>query len=302
MIMLINQKKIIILIAIFVFLAGAIGYYIVKYSQPSQPFNQDLITRQGIIICFPSRGTAMSDEWDCDIGLRADDGKYYELENLDAVVPGGEGSLAGGQRVKISGTLVSLPAKYDSDGVIYVSQVITEEETIKPISYCETDRDCGPNQVCADISPVARGVMPKRCWNKDTPLPICLAENTLIDTPDGQRPVEELEKGMLVWTIDAAGNRVVAPIEKIGKTSASERHKVIRLLLKDGRELFVSAGHPLNDGRLIGALKTGDIIDGSSIAELEYLLYQKPYTYDILPDSETGAYWANRIPLKSTLR
>src|SRR5688572_17429441 len=43
----------------------------------------------------------------------------------------------------------------------------------------------------------------------------CLPPATLIATPAGERPVSELRAGDLVWTRDAAGRRVAAPIEQV---------------------------------------------------------------------------------------
>ena len=42
--------------------------------------------------------------------------------------------------------------------------------------------------------------------------PICLTKGTLIDTPSGPVPVEQLHKGMLVWTVDGSGSRVATGV------------------------------------------------------------------------------------------
>lgn len=133
------------------------------------------------------------------------------------------------------------------------------------------------------------------------PCPICLAEGTFIDTPFGKIAVQDLKIGDKVWTKDLAGNRIAAPILTVSKTPVPLTHTVIHLKLEDGRELFVSPGHPVGDGRFIENLLRGDILDGNVIMEIERVAYRKDSTFDILPSGETGFYWANGILLDSTL-
>ncbi len=132
--------------------------------------------------------------------------------------------------------------------------------------------------------------------------PICLAENTLIDTPSGAIPVEELRKGMVIWTVNKSGERVSGIILETSKTPVSPTHKMVHISLKDGREILASPGHPTTDNRTLGELSAGDILDGSIVSTTKTIPYKKSYTYDILPSGETGFYFANRILLNSTLR
>jgi hypothetical protein len=135
----------------------------------------------------------------------------------------------------------------------------------------------------------------------DRPCPICLAEGTLIDTPSGEIAVQDLKVGDKVWTKDPTGNRIAMPILTVSKTPAPLAHEMIHLKLMDGRELFVSPGHPVGDGRFIGELKKGDKLDRSRVIYLEKIPYGKNFTYDILPAGGTGFYWANGTLLDSTL-
>ncbi|MCI0533474.1 Hint domain-containing protein [bacterium] len=133
------------------------------------------------------------------------------------------------------------------------------------------------------------------------PCPICLSEGTLIDTPDGLHPVEDLKKGDAVWTADSFGVRIPAIIIEKGETLAPRGHFMIRLVLEGGRELLVSPGHPTADGRRIADLKQGDIYDHSRIIGAERVSYEGDRTYDILSSGETGFYFANGILIGSTL-
>jgi hypothetical protein len=131
--------------------------------------------------------------------------------------------------------------------------------------------------------------------------PICLAAGTLIDTPSGALPVQSLRPGMLVWTMDGAGRRIAQPLIQVSKTVMPASHQVVHLVLDDGRELWVSPGHPSAEGLLVGQLQVGDRLDGGIILLAERVNYQGYATYDLLPDGETGLYWANGILLASTL-
>ena len=78
----------------------------------------------------------------------------------------------------------------------------------------------------------------------DVGCPVCLAGDTLIDTPLGLILVKDLQVGMSVWTTDRVGHRVPAVVTKTSKVSVPPTHRMVDLVLNDGHELFVSAGHP----------------------------------------------------------
>ena len=129
--------------------------------------------------------------------------------------------------------------------------------------------------------------------------PICLAATARIATPDGAIPVSDLRAGMLVWTVDA-GKRVAAPIAIVRHTPAPFGHRVIRVVLADGRAVVASPGHPTGDGRRMGELNPGDLLDGSRVVTMDFLPYTGD-TWDLLPRSTTGTYWADGVLLGSTL-
>ena len=133
------------------------------------------------------------------------------------------------------------------------------------------------------------------------PCPICMARGTKIATPGGDVVVEALRPGDPVWTLDRLGRRVPAVVVQVGSTPVPAGHEVVRLVLADGRAVFVSPGHPLPDGRPVGDLRTGDPYDGSIVASADRIAYDGGRTFDLLPSGETGVYWANGIALGSTL-
>lgn len=132
--------------------------------------------------------------------------------------------------------------------------------------------------------------------------PICLAAGTWIDTPAGAVRVEDVRPGTLVWTADAAGRRLVAPVERTVRTPVPRDHEVMHIRLEDGRELHASPGHPSASGRPLGTLGVGDTLDGSMVVLAQRVRYAGEATFDILPTGPTKTYWANGVLLVSTLR
>jgi hypothetical protein len=131
--------------------------------------------------------------------------------------------------------------------------------------------------------------------------PICLATNSLVATPNGEIRVQDLRRGMPIWTADASGVKRTAVVLETVKRNLPDTVALVDLVLEDGRELLVSPGHPLTDGRSVGALAIGDIVDGARVVSVKGVPYKDDATYDVLPSGETGFYWANGVLLKSTL-
>jgi hypothetical protein len=136
----------------------------------------------------------------------------------------------------------------------------------------------------------------------EPPCPICLSVGTQIDTPYGPIAVEKLRLGDPVWTLDADGRRVAGTVIALGSTQAPKDHHVLRLRLADGRSVTASPGHPLLDGRPLGDLRVGDVVDGSPIVSIDSLPYPNGETFDLVASGPTGAYFAGGIPLGTTLR
>lgn len=132
--------------------------------------------------------------------------------------------------------------------------------------------------------------------------PICLARGTLIETPAGGIAVDALRIGDAVWTVDPTGDRIAGTVIALGSTPVPADHHVVRLLLTDGRSVTASPGHPLADGRRIGELRSGDVVDGSSVVAADLIPYTGDATFDIVVSGQTGTYFADGIALGSTLR
>lgn len=131
--------------------------------------------------------------------------------------------------------------------------------------------------------------------------PICLTEGTVIDSPLGPIPVEDLRQGMIVWTADETGEKIEAVLTKTTRKSVPIGFEMVKITLQDGRLITVSPGHPTADNRSLNSYSPGENLDGSVVTRVENVPYSGKFTYDILPAGYTGLYWANGILLKSTL-
>ena len=168
---------------------------------------------------------------------------------------------------------------------------------------CGVGGACPSGYECVDTNPVSReGYENFRCLQVGAPRPICLSGKTLISTPIGDIQVKDLKKGMSVWSLDAEGNTVSVPILLSGKTKVPVGHRVMHFKFENGKELFVSPGHRVADGREARSVSVGDKLSGVKVVSADLVLYGEPYTYDILPESATGEYLANGVVLQSTLK
>jgi hypothetical protein len=130
--------------------------------------------------------------------------------------------------------------------------------------------------------------------------PICAAADTPVATPDGERPISELEPGDRVYSVDERGV-VVVPILRVGSAPVSS-HSMIRLVLGSGRALEMSPRHPTAGGVPFSRLAAGEQLDElNTIVSVETRPYLGGRTYDILPASSTGAYFAAGALVGSTL-
>ena len=79
-------------------------------------------------------------------------------------------------------------------------------------------------------------------------------------------------------------------------------HYMLHLVLSYGRELIASPDHLLIDGRKVKDLSINQPYDGAYVVSKNLIPYKDEFTYDILPNEETGFYWANGILIGSTLK
>src|SRR2546430_3739449 len=132
------------------------------------------------------------------------------------------------------------------------------------------------------------------------PCPICLARGTRIATPGGEIAVEDLRVGDIVWTTDASGARVAAPLVTVGSTPVPSTHQVVRLVLSDGRAVSVSPGHPTADARRVGDLVAGELYDGATIRSATRIGHDGGAALDVLPAGAHRLFLGHGVRLRST--
>jgi hypothetical protein len=164
---------------------------------------------------------------------------------------------------------------------------------------------CAAGELCCDqqgpvergpvCSTPANGTCPMGC----APLCKCASPDTPIATPEGNKPIAGLRIGDLVYSVDH-GKVTLVPIVRTNR-SPVRGHAVVRVVLAGGGILEISALHPTADGRTFGGLTAGDRLDGIDIVSTTTVPYSHDATYDILPDSDSGAYFADGVLVGSTL-
>jgi len=163
---------------------------------------------------------------------------------------------------------------------------------------------CTGTQICCTVTlgpsvtgcyePV-NGTCPTGCANCN-----CAAPTTPIATPVGDRPIADLKVGDLVYSIDH-GTLAVVPIKLAHRQPVTGSHHVVELKLAHGATLRISPRHPTADGRRFADLAPGDVVDGVRVIGARLVEYDQPFTYDILPDSDSGTYFAGGTLIGSTL-
>lgn len=183
------------------------------------------------------------------------------------------------------------------DGTIQIHGGFLGSSTI-PLSRWENNKDVLEQALEKAWNHLARST--RMTYDYGHPGP-CLPGFVLIDTLAGLIPIKNLKVGDSVWTISKFGRKKKARTIQKCRRVIPKNHKIVHLVLRDGRELFVSAYHPTIDGKPIINLEKGQSFDGALISSINLISYKGKYTYDILPTGETGGYWANNILLGSTL-
>jgi len=181
----------------------------------------------------------------------------------------------------------------------------------QPVAAC-TGPAPGPGYTCVQNCgpPVSSQNDPPPGWSWLSPAeadsrkkhgcPICLPGTARVATPDGDVEISTLREGARVLTLDETGRRIPATVLYAGSTLASTSHTVVRATLADGRVTTGSPGHPRADRGTLGALREGDVVDGSRVIRVERVPLPGDRTWDILPSGPTGLYIIDGVVLRSS--
>jgi hypothetical protein len=171
-------------------------------------------------------------------------------------------------------------------------------------SCCDTEC-CAADELCCTVNvaltftkcqvPTATGT----CVVGD-PCTTCASPDTPIATPEGERAIASLEEGDLVYSVE--GEAIVrVPVIRTSRSRARSDHQVVEVTLAGGAVLRVSPRHPTADGRQLGDLVAGDRLGEVEVLRARLVPYQGELTYDILPASSTGFYFAAGALIGSTI-
>jgi hypothetical protein len=127
----------------------------------------------------------------------------------------------------------------------------------------------------------------------------CAAPDTPIATPSGEQPIATLRPGDLVFSMHR-GRLQAVPIVRTIRTPAAH-HQVVRVTLETGRVLHISPGHPTAEGGTFADLRAGARLGERHVVATTLVAYPHAFTYDILPDSDSGTYAAAGALIGSTL-
>lgn len=174
-----------------------------------------------------------------------------------------------------------------------------------PGGTCCGSNCCMLGQLCCNVpgpvgvmlgchTPTAEGTCPTGCTSCE-----CSSPDTPIATPTGEKRIATLRESDLVYSLHQGAIWAV-PIRKIQRNPVTN-HFVLRVALEGGREIEISAGHPTADGHSFGELGAGSTLGGIKVVRVQRVAYDKPYTYDILPDSDSGTYFAAGALIGSTM-
>jgi len=97
------------------------------------------------------------------------------------------------------------------------------------------------------------------------------------------------------------GKLVAVPIVLTNRVPVTGTHHMVEVRLSNGRVLSISPSHPTADGRTFADLAPGNVLDGVAIDSVRRTPYTEAYTYDILPDSDSGSYFAGAVQVGTTL-
>ena len=113
-------------------------------------------------------------------------------------------------------------------------------------------------------------------------------------------PIETIAEGDIVFSVDHEAI-VSVPVVRVARTPVPSWHRMVRATLAGGALVEMSPGHPTADGRTFGDLVAGATLGESELLDVHHVVYDGAFTYDILPASSTGTYYAAGILVGSTL-
>jgi hypothetical protein len=162
---------------------------------------------------------------------------------------------------------------------------------------------CAAGQLCCNVNqgpgitgcfdPVD-GTCPRGCPYCD-----CASADTLVATPNGAVPIHEIRRGDVVFSTE--GDAMVPAVVLQTNRIPVEDHVMVEVRVDDGHTVRMSPRHPTATGKRFGELRVGDRLGTAYIEAISVEPYPHAFTYDILPDTPSGAYFGDEVLVGSTL-
>ena len=80
-----------------------------------------------------------------------------------------------------------------------------------------------------------------------------------------------------------------------------QNHSMAQIRFDDGFVVEISGEHPTGDGRTLWHLSPGERVGTTQIEALSIVPYAGAFTFDVLPDSDTGTYFIHGMWVGSTM-
>jgi len=172
-------------------------------------------------------------------------------------------------------------------------------------STCCEDECCPTGQLCCAVNVSVTVIKcqapsPQGICDVGEPCTECTSPDTPIATPEGERAIASLAAGELVYSVEDQAV-VVVPIARTSRTRVRSDHRVVEVALANGAVLRVSPRHPTADGRLFADLAPGDRLGEVEVVRAVLVPYGGEATYDVLPATRSGLYFAGGALVGSTL-
>lgn len=133
------------------------------------------------------------------------------------------------------------------------------------------------------------------------PCPVCFSPETPISTPNGEIPINQLQIGNEIYSLDENGKQMIVNIVQKDSMNVGNTHHVLEIEYENGEKIYVSPNHP--DAKDIPVMhwKAEEVKDNQIIKQVKVVPYTHTHTYDILPNSKSRAYLVKGVWMKSTL-
>lgn len=178
--------------------------------------------------------------------------------------------------------------------------------TTTPCTDEATPSGCPQGQLCCIVNEGGPSGPPACYPPVDDACPLgcpqcdCASADTLVATPSGDVPIHAIAPGDIIFSID--GDAIVAvPVLAINRMAVSN-HVMVRVRLEGGAIVEMSPRHPTIDGMRFDRLRVGDSLGDVIIERIDIVPYPHDHTYDLLPATESAAYFAAGTVVGSTLK